>query len=284
MCMAMLGESEWTDHMNKLSSIVGNYWNEMLPFLGVPVAFTAALAAFVFRMTDTREGRGLEGDSLVANLVLLPVVFLTFLIVIGGRAFIVQKNTALDTEVHGWCRDVTIASGRAVHVQYRTRWTGSPSSFALASNKKPRRLLQAKERKDHANDRLHAGCGLRPGRLRHGHGAARGLARSTASSDGPKRRGDCHGSSWRVCGPELYLHPRRSGGYPACGRSNGGGPGCGQWYGVSLRGLSRGFRSPASVIPRWNPHVGVDRWISSHHLGPPVLTMAHFCRVGHIDP
>ncbi|CAJ1382325.1 unnamed protein product [Effrenium voratum] len=137
MCMAMLGESEWTDHMNKLSSIVGNYWNEMLPFLGVPVAFTAALAAFVFRMTDTREGRGLEGDSLVANLVLLPVVFLTFLIVIGGRAFIVQKNTALDTEVHGWCRDVTIASGRAVHVQYRTRWTG----FCKPKNARTMRMI-----------------------------------------------------------------------------------------------------------------------------------------------
>ena len=44
-----------------------------VPSEGVPVAFTAALAAFVFRMTDTREGRGLEGDSLVANLVLLPL-------------------------------------------------------------------------------------------------------------------------------------------------------------------------------------------------------------------
>ena len=66
------------------------YWNEMWPFLLVPIAFVLWIGSFVLR-TATDMDLGWIGFLAAFGIIVL---------VFGGRAFIVTRNGALDQEIH----------------------------------------------------------------------------------------------------------------------------------------------------------------------------------------
>eukprot|EP00434_Breviolum_minutum_P032988 symbB.v1.2.029183.t1/scaffold3167.1/size62076/5 len=96
--------------MGKLPHIVNRYWNEMLPFFLVPLAFVAVIATMAF-----------PGIPIYA---MFLVLFPFFFIIAGSRFFIVWRNQGLDQEIHQLCGQLTSMTGGTVKVEYRTAWTG----------------------------------------------------------------------------------------------------------------------------------------------------------------
>ena len=93
-------------HVAHVRGIVDRYWNEMLPFFLVPVAFVLILASFVLRVAMP--------EAVLPDFGLFVGVFITILMVLGGRAFIVTRNVALDEEVRQPLgRDVEVFCGRS---------------------------------------------------------------------------------------------------------------------------------------------------------------------------
>ena len=114
-CLSMIDDGRWNGFVSKLTSIVNRYWNEMLPFLFVPLAFLAIIGTFVLRTFAAMALPIFVGPG---------IAFAVFALVLGSRAFIVSQNCALDREISRLCSELSSDTQGSVSLQYRTAWTG----------------------------------------------------------------------------------------------------------------------------------------------------------------
>lgn len=114
-CMSMIDDARWNDFVGKLTVIVGSYFNEMIPFMIVPLGFAAMIGIWFVPLT--------MDDTPFPQFAGAIVAFATILVVSVGRLIVVTKNTAEDQKIHQLCSELTTATQGAIQVQYRTAWT-----------------------------------------------------------------------------------------------------------------------------------------------------------------
>eukprot|EP00435_Cladocopium_sp_Y103_P007276 s4974_g2.t1 len=111
----MLDDAAWTEWHGELQKIVNQYWNEMLPVIGI-----------IF---------GLVGFVAMLGLQFLAILFLPVWVQVAppavgllsalvARCIIAIRNTGLDDDIDELCEKLTSSLGGRVRVDYRTAWTG----------------------------------------------------------------------------------------------------------------------------------------------------------------